>query len=361
MIDVSHLYKTVYQPDGSPIEVLHDVSFHVDKGEVVSVIGPSGGGKSMTLKCLNLLERPTSGEIRVAGDLVTAPDYSLVQLRQKMGMVFQSFNLFAHLTVLDNVVLSPMKVKGMDRQEAEALAMHHLRRVGLADKAHAMPATLSGGQQQRTAIARCLAMEPEIVLFDEPTSQLDPTMVGEVQGVIRSLAQEGLTMLIVTHEMKFASDISSRTFFLADGRIVEQGATKAIFGSPQQEATRAFVHRIRKLVFDIESRDFDFYDMTSQIKQFCIRSSIADKMNPITHIVEEMLVLLSHYNSPVRVEVSHSELDQRTSVAVLHKGETLSPFDQPDADELSVMIIRGMSNDIKEEQTPEGIQLTLYI
>ena len=168
-------------------------------------------------------------------------------------------------------------------------------------------------------------------------------------------------MIIVTHEMRFASDVSSHTLFLADGQIVEQGETKSLFAQPQHEATRAFIRRISRLVFDIASRDFDFYDMTSQIKQFCIRCSIADKMNPITHIVEEMLVLLAHREGPVRIEVDHSEMEQFTTVSVLHRGQTLSPFDWPEVDELAVMIIRGMSSEISEEQTPEGIKLTLHL
>ena len=183
----------------------------------------------------------------------------------------------------------------------------------------------------------------------------------EVQGVIRSLAMEKMTMLIVTHEMKFARDVSTRVFFMNEGVIYEDGTPEQIFQNPKRAATRAFVHRIRSLVFDIVSRDFDFYDMTTQIKQFCIRYSIPEKMNDITHIVEEMLILLSKYDSPVLIEVNHSEMDYTSSVSILHRGESVSPLERPDADELSVMIIRGMSSDIKTEQTDEGVRLTFRI
>lgn len=361
MISVSHLHKTFTQAGGQQTTALGDVSFHIGRGEVVSIIGPSGSGKSVLLRTLNLLEPPTSGAILVGGEDILEKGYSLNRLRQRMGMVFQNFNLFAHLSVIDNVTLAPMKVLGMDCKQAEEEAMETLRKVAMAERAKAMPSQLSGGQKQRVAIARCLAMHPDIILFDEPTSSLDPTMVGEVQGVIRQLAQEKMTMLIVTHEMQFAKEISSRTIFLDNGTIVEDGSTAELFSNPKEAATRAFVHRIRKLVFDITSRDFDFYDMTSQIKQFCIRQNLPEKMNPVTHVVEEMLLILSKYDSAVHIEVNHSEMTQETSVVVLHCGETLAPLERDDTDELSAMIVRGMSKEITTEQTPEGIKTTLVV
>lgn len=358
MITVSHLYKTITLPDGHKIPLLNDISFRINRGEVVSIIGPSAAGKSTLLRVLNLLDMPVSGDIMVEGENILAPNYPRQKLHQRMGMVFQQFNLFPHLTVQENVALAPMKVLKISHDEAMALAMEMLRKVSLSERATSMPHTLSGGQQQRTAIARCLAMRPDIILFDEPTSALDPTMVGEVQGVIRLLAQEQMTMLIVTHNMRFAHDISTRTFFMQQGSILEDGPSEQIFNHPQNPDTRAFVQRIRSLVFDIESRNFDFYDMMSQICQFCIRYGIPDRMNNITHIVDEMLLLLSHYNSPVHITVNHSELSGDTSVVILHKGEILSPLERPDSDELAVMIIRGMSKEIETEQTPEGVKLT---
>lgn len=361
MITVRHLNKYYIGEDGKKVDVLRDVSCEISRGEIISLIGPSGSGKSTFLHILNMLDTPNSGEIIINGKNIQDKGYDLNKMREKMGMVFQNFNLFEHLTVLQNVTLAPIKLRGLGEKQAEDEAMEMLRKVGMADRSGSMPSQLSGGQKQRVAIARCLAMKPDVILFDEPTSALDPTMIGEVQGVIRSLAMEKMTMLIVTHEMKFARDVSTRVFFMNEGIIYEDGTPEQIFQNPKRAATRAFVHRIRSLVFDIVSRDFDFYDMTTQIKQFCIRYSIPEKMNDITHIVEEMLILLSKYDSPVLIEVNHSEMDYTSSVSILHRGESVSPLERPDVDELSVMIIRGMSSDIKTEQTDEGVRLTFRI
>lgn len=359
MISVRHLSKSFLSPDGHRVEVLRDVNFDIQSGEVVAIIGPSGTGKSTLLRMLNRLETPTSGEVLVNGKNILAKDYPVHQLRQKMGMVFQSFNLFNHLSVLDNVVLAPMKLLGLTREQAEQEAIEMLRKVGLAEKAHAMPTSLSGGQQQRTAIARTLAMHPDIVLFDEPTSALDPTMVGEVQGVMRTLTQEKMTMIVVTHKMRFARDISSRVLFLYDGVVLEDGTPEDIFSNPQRKETRDFVHRIRKLTFEIAGSDFDFYDMSSQIKQFCISCSMPEKMDPVTHVVEEMLVIMQQFSKSIHIEVNHSDLDRTSTVVALHRGETLSPLDRDDTDELAAMIVRGMSKSIQTELTPEGVQLTI--
>lgn len=361
MITASHLTKTVTNPDGTPLRILDDISFHIAAGEVVSIIGPSGSGKTTLLRTLGMLDRPSSGQILVEGKDILAPSYPLRELHQKLGFVFQQFNLFPHLSVLDNITLALTKVHHMPDTEARQLALDTLAHVSLAEKADAMPATLSGGQQQRAAIARTLVLKPKIILFDEPTSALDPTMVAEVQGVIRLLAKEGMTMLIVTHRMRFARDIASRTFFLHQGHLLEDGTPDQIFRNPQQPETQAFVRQIRTLRFAIASRQFDFYDMMSQIRQFCIRYAIPEKMDPLTHIVEEMLLLLGNYNSPVSIEVNHSELDGITHVAIVHQGETLSPLERPDADELAVMIIRGMSSNIATDLTPDGIRLTFDV
>ena len=358
MISVRHLYKNVISPDGEQTSVLRDVNFEIHDGETVAIIGPSGVGKSTLLRSLNMLEPPTSGEILVDGEDITGKNYPIHQLRQKMGMVFQNFNLFKHLTILENVTLAPMKLRGLDRKQAEEEGMEILRKVGLAEKAKSMPLSLSGGQKQRAAIARTLAMRPQILLLDEPTSSLDPTMVGEVQSVIRLLSQEKLTILIVTHKMRFARDISDHVLFMYDGSIYEEGTPEQIFSHPQRPATQTFIHRIHRLIFNITSNDFDFYDMTSQIKQFCIRYSMPEKMDPITHVVEEMLVLMRKYGKPIHIEVTYSELDHTSTVVIVHQGESVSPLEREDADELAVMIIRGMSNDIQTEQTPEGVKLT---
>ncbi|MBA3489362.1 MAG: amino acid ABC transporter ATP-binding protein [Longispora sp.] len=239
MINISGLRKTYGER-----EILHGIDLAVNAGEVVCVIGPSGSGKSTLLRCVNLLETPSSGSVRVGGTELTAPDCDLDAARQRIGMVFQQFNLFGHLTVLDNCVIAQRKVLGRSRAEAERIAMANLDRVGLADRAGAYPAQLSGGQQQRVAIARALVMDPEVMLFDEPTSALDPELVGEVLGVMRDLAAEGMTMLVVTHEMTFARDVSTRVVFMDAGVVVEDDSPEVVFGDPRVDRTREFLQRV---------------------------------------------------------------------------------------------------------------------
>ncbi len=239
MIEVKNLSKS-FQKN----EVLHDISFTIEPREVVCVIGPSGSGKSTLLRCLNLLEEPSVGEIRFVGQNILDKGHDINQLRQKMGMVFQHFNLFPHKTVIGNITMAPIKLKGKSKQEAVTLASELLQKVGLSDKADAYPGNLSGGQKQRVAIARALAMEPHVMLFDEPTSALDPELVGEVLSVMRNLAEEGMTMIIVTHEMGFAREVSNRVIFMADGAIVEEGTPDEIFQKPKNERTKAFLSKM---------------------------------------------------------------------------------------------------------------------
>lgn len=240
LISVTDL-KKYYK--GDKIKALDGVSAEIDKGEVVVVIGPSGSGKSTFLRCLNLLEVPTGGQILFNGVDITDPKTDIDLHRQKMGMVFQHFNLFPHMTVLGNMTFAPVKLKLMTKPEAEKQAMELLKRVGLEDRANAFPAQLSGGQKQRIAIVRALCMNPDVMLFDEPTSALDPEMVGEVLEVMRALAQEGMTMLVVTHEMAFARDVSSQVVFMKDGVICEQGGPDEIFGQPKKDETKEFLSR----------------------------------------------------------------------------------------------------------------------
>ncbi len=240
MIKIDHLKKSF-----GDNEVLTDINQEVKKGEVVVIIGPSGSGKSTLLRCLNLLETPTSGEVIFEGTALTGlNETKLNQLREKMGMVFQSFNLFPHMTVLENLKVSPVKVKGLSDQEATASAIKLLEQVGLSDKADAYPASLSGGQQQRVAIARALAMNPAVMLFDEPTSALDPEMVGEVLKVMQDLADVGMTMVVVTHEMGFAKEVADRVIFMDGGYIVEEGKPEELFNNPQHERTQDFLAKI---------------------------------------------------------------------------------------------------------------------
>lgn len=232
--------------NGGKIKALDGVTAGITKGEVVVIIGPSGSGKSTYLRSLNLLEVPTSGEIIFEGVEITDPKVNINLHRQKMGMVFQQFNLFPHMTVLKNLTIAPIKLLKMDKSAAEEKAMSLLNRVGLADRAEAYPAQLSGGQKQRVAIVRALMMSPDVMLFDEPTSALDPEMVGEVLNVMQALAQEGMTMLVVTHEMAFARDVSSHVVYMNQGVICEEGTPEEVFGNPQRQETKDFLSRFRK-------------------------------------------------------------------------------------------------------------------
>ncbi len=226
------------------IYALNDVSVDIKKGDATVVIGPSGSGKSTLLRSLNLLEKPTSGQIIFEDIEITDKKINIDKIREKMGMVFQNFNLFPHLTVLDNMTLAPIKVKGMSKEQAEKTALELLDRVGLKDRADAFPVTLSGGQKQRVAIVRALAMEPDVMLFDEPTSALDPEMVGEVLDVIKTLIQSGMTTVIVTHEMGFAREIGDRILFMDEGKIEEDGTPREVFDNPSSERTKAFLSKV---------------------------------------------------------------------------------------------------------------------
>ncbi|KZS48334.1 amino acid ABC transporter ATP-binding protein [Paenibacillus glucanolyticus] len=239
MITVKELHKSF-----GKLEILKGIDIEIAKGEVVVVIGPSGSGKSTFLRCLNLLEVPTSGEISFEGELITAKNHNINATREKMGMVFQQFNLFPHKKVIDNITLAPVQVRGVSAKEAEATADELLKSVGLQDKKDAYPSQLSGGQKQRIAIARALAMQPHVMLFDEPTSALDPEMVGEVLEVMKKLALGGMTMIIVTHEMGFAREVGDRILFMDGGKIVEEGTPDQLFGSPTHPRTKEFLSKV---------------------------------------------------------------------------------------------------------------------
>ncbi len=242
MIEVKHLSKDFGKKN--EIKVLRDISETIDKGEKVVIIGPSGSGKSTFLRCLNLLEQPTSGQIFFEGEEITDRRCNINRVRMKMGMVFQHFNLFPHKTILQNISMVPIKLKLMKKEEAQENALQLLRRVGLPDKADAYPGQLSGGQKQRIAIARALAMNPEVMLFDEPTSALDPEMVGEVLELMRELAQDGMTMVVVTHEMGFAREVATRVAFMDDGKFLEQAPPDQFFSAPREARTRDFLSKV---------------------------------------------------------------------------------------------------------------------
>ena len=240
MIDVKDLNKYFGEN-----HVLKNLNEHIEQGEKVVIVGPSGSGKSTFLRCLNLMEKPTSGHVIFEGhDITEAKSKEVNQIRQKMGMVFQHFNLFPHLTIKDNITLAPIKLGIMSKSDAEKKAMELLKRVGLEDKADSYPAQLSGGQKQRIAIVRSLAMNPEVMLFDEPTSALDPEMVGEVLDLIKQLAEDGMTMVVVTHEMGFAREVASRVMFMADGHILEQNTPEEFFANPQNDRLKDFLSKV---------------------------------------------------------------------------------------------------------------------
>jgi polar amino acid transport system ATP-binding protein len=341
MIRVERLCKSY-----GDLAVLKDISTDIHRGEVVSIIGPSGTGKSTFLRCLNLLERPTSGSIFIDGDDVLQRRTDVSKVRQKMNMVFQSFNLFAHLTVLDNLTIAPMKLRGLSRDAATRKAVDLLRMVGLAEKLSSFPDELSGGQKQRVAIARCLAMDPEIVLFDEPTSALDPTMVSEVLAVIRRLVRDGMTMAIVTHEMDFARDVSTRVFYMDEGAIYESGPPSQIFGSLAREKTRAFIQRIRSFHRRIASVDFDLYALNAEIEQFSERQFLSREIRyKLVLLAEELLLLhLRHLqHGGLDLTISHSERSGRVEVVVDAHPAAGNPLDaRPDSDGVGVTLVRGL-------------------
>lgn len=358
MISVRHLKKTFTNPDGSTISPLLDVNFDINPGEVVSIIGPSGTGKSTMLRALNLLDPPTSGEIFFDGRNILEKGYPLEQLRRKMGMVFQSFNLFPHLSVLENVTFAPVKLLGIPEDKAREEALDLLKKVGMASKALVNPEMLSGGQKQRVAIARALAMKPEVILFDEPTSALDPTMVGEVLSVIRQLAKEGMTMLIVTHEMKFARDVSTRIFFMNEGILYEDGTPEQIFEHPRRSATKAFVQRIHKQVFevDVNKEGFDPYEIGTEMGRFCLKYGIPQYCEPAAVITREMLRELASYQN-LTVRLSYGELKGVTSVDFMIKDLDHSPL----SSDMDLALVRENSKEIVEETTALGYRVKVIL
>jgi polar amino acid transport system ATP-binding protein len=360
MITVEHLSKKY-----GDLSVLKDISIEIQKGEVIVIIGPSGTGKSTFLRCLNLLDHPSGGSIRIDGVDMLDKKTDVPKLRQKMNMVFQSFNLFSHLCVLENLTLGPIKLQGMSAKDAETKARELLSLVGLAEKAENYPDELSGGQKQRVAIARCLAMDPEIILFDEPTSALDPTMVSEVLSVIRRLTKEGMTMVIVTHEMDFARDVASRILYMDEGLIYEEGTPQQIFENPKKEKTKAFIHRTRSFNYQITSPDYDLYAMNAEIEAFCEKQIVPRKTRSnLLLVVEELLQIYNPYlnSACLDLTISYSEKKESLELIIESTGAELNPLDKnllPD--ELGLNIINNLAESIDYHRVNGNNRVTLMM
>ena len=361
VIQIQHLKKSY-----SNVTPLKDVSTQVRKGDVIAVIGPSGTGKSTLLRCLNRLEEPDEGDIQVLGQQLTgAKPQTLSAIRRKMGMVFQSFNLFPHLTVVENIMLGPVELLGRSRQEAYDRGLALLQQVGLVEKTWNYPDELSGGQKQRVAIARTLAMDPQIILFDEPTSALDPTMVGEVLSVIRRLAEQGLTMLIVTHEMKFARDVSNRVFYMDQGLIYEEGSPQQIFEVPKTQRCRAFVHRLKTFHLDISAKTFDFIAAAAQIEAFARRQLLSERQaRKYQQIFEELCVavilpsLPSSGPWPLSFDAACGEDGSQCEAVISWPGQSFDPLTQGDALSVKLALSKTQSSQYAYQESLNQVRVT---
>jgi len=350
VIEIKHLKK-----EFEDITPLKDVSLTINDGDVIAIIGPSGTGKSTLLRCINRLVEPTSGQIIVDGQDITDPSCDIDEVRKKMGMVFQNFNLFGHMTILENIMKPQMTLLGRSKQEAYDKAMDLLYTVGLAAKALHYPDDLSGGQQQRIAIARTLAMDPDIILFDEPTSALDPSMIGEVQSVIRMLAKTGRTMMIVTHEMDFAKKIANRVIFMNDGYVYDDGTPKEIFEHPTKELTRKFIQRLSVLAYHIEDTEFDFEAFADDLQSYSEKLLIEnDRTSKLQMCLEELCVNnLFVINDEIDIvfKVEYSEKADELTLMVKYKGEHFDPYDSDN--ELFNSILKESTTKVEDEIRPE--------
>ena len=344
MLEIRHLKKayTASTP-------LKDINCTIMPGEVISIIGPSGTGKSTLLRCINGLETPTSGEIIYNGQNILSPTVDRSEIRKHIGMVFQSFNLFPHLTVLQNVMVPQIDLLKRSKQEAYDKAYSLLKQVGLAEQVHQYPDRLSGGQKQRVAIARTLAMENDIILLDEPTSALDPAMVGEVESVIQSLTRTGITMLIVTHEMRFAKAVSSRILFINDGVIAEDGTPQQVFEHPENESTRHFIFRIHEFSADIKADTFDFYSCQTDMMRFAERNYLSPvMMEKVKAVFEELVVINLMQNmragDRIHMDLSCSEMMEELVMKISYS-QSINP--DKDIDPISMSIIRHRSDEFR--------------
>ncbi|MBR0400016.1 MAG: amino acid ABC transporter ATP-binding protein [Mogibacterium sp.] len=351
MIELRHLRKE-YE-NATPLK---DVNTVINDGDVISIIGPSGTGKSTLIRCINMLERPTGGQVIFDGEDITEPGYDLTKARQRMGMVFQSFNLFGHLTVIENLMQPQMDILKKSKSEAYETGVRLLKRVGMSGREFQYPDMLSGGQKQRVAIARTLAMDPDVILLDEPTSALDPTMVGEVQAVIKDLAKSGKTMMIVTHEMKFARAICNRVFYMDQGGIYEDGTPEQIFDDPKKELTRRFIMHLRVLELNVDGPDFDFIGAGTEIDRYCMQNTIPSRIQyrirlAFEELMQQMLqpVLAE---TPVRVTVEYSEDEETAVMNATYGGERFDPAEGENS--LSYQVLKKSVEELTYSYDPEG-------
>ncbi|HQC36797.1 MAG TPA: amino acid ABC transporter ATP-binding protein [Thermotogota bacterium] len=330
--------------------VLENVNVEINKGDVIGVIGPSGCGKSTLIRCINLLEAPDSGEIRIDGVNIAEKNAPIDSIRQKMGMVYQNFNLFSHKTVLENVIMAPIHLLRIPKKQAIEEAFSVLKMVGMSHRADFMPDQLSGGQKQRAAIARCLAMKPEIILFDEPTSALDPTMIDEVLAVIRKLVKTGITSVIVTHEMGFARNIANRIFFMEERGIYEEGTPDEIFDHPKREKTKIFIQKLKIFEYKLQISQLDIYELAGKLSEYGQKYDIAKRqMNGLNLILEEILVFLSQnadHKDMTSVIVSYQEANQQIQLEIRYGSSSMNVLEHPDFDEISRQLIHGLATDI---------------
>jgi polar amino acid transport system ATP-binding protein len=353
MIIVSDLKKSYGDTD-----VIKNISTTINKGEIITIIGPSGTGKSTFLRCLNLLEHPTSGTIEFEGKNLMDKKTNINEIRKKMGLVFQNFNLFAHMSILDNLCVGQTKLLGISRTEAEKTSFELLKMVGLVEKANAYPDELSGGQKQRVAIARCLSMKPDIMLFDEPTSALDPTMVGEVTSVIKRLARSGMTMVIVTHEMDFAKNVSTKIIYMDEGGIYEEGPPEVIFENPKREKTRAFIKRIKTFLYEVDSEDFDFIELINELGNFCTANALSkSNIYKAQLVTEELSTVLIPNNELRSVRFNFPEDQSSFELNVAYGGENRDVIQKPQSDKLSKSIVKGIASETSHYYSDNENQL----
>ncbi len=328
--------------------ILQNVNLEVEKGEVISIIGPSGTGKSTFLRAINFLDPPTDGEVYFENEKLNKKNIDAARCR--FGMVFQNFGLFSHLDVMGNLTAGPVKLLKMPKAEAEEKALSLLKTVGLTERAGYYPHQLSGGQKQRVAIARCLAMSPEVILFDEPTSALDPTMVSEVMAVMRNLAQSGMTMLVVTHEMDFARNVSSRVLYMDEGGIYEDGSATEIFTNPQKPKTKTFIYNIHTFNYEIANRDFDYVEMLGAVENFCFRHAISKRdANRLQLLAEELVlhIVVPQY-SACSLNINISEKLSAYELTVSYGGDSADAL--ADArDQLAAKVIQSSAGKLRHE------------